>query len=135
MSEFNKESVEVLCDHIITALQVCLQNKETWKTDKYAMLKLLSDACPYFYETYPRVCRTLILNDDNEGGEAGDITPLLAMIQLFGRVQAGEISFSTANNSFSKAMNSRYVDDVLNSDKLKTEREQKMRDEKIKVVD
>lgn len=34
MAEFNQESVNELMDHIIKAMNVCLANKDVWKSDK-----------------------------------------------------------------------------------------------------
>lgn len=119
MSEFNKESVEVMCDHIIRALHVCMENTELWKNDKYGMLRIIQADNETFYEKYPRICRILVFSDD--------ITPLLGMIKTFGKVQSGEMSFEHANKIMSDAINAKYVDDVLNSDKLKAERDEKMR--------
>jgi hypothetical protein len=125
MSEFNKENMGVMCDYIIRALQVCVANKETWKTDKYGMLRLIQADNELFYETYPRICRILIFEDD--------ISPLLAMIKTFTRVQSGEISFEQANKNMTDAINAKYIDHVLNSDKLKAERDHKKK-QKIQVV-
>lgn len=123
MSEINKENMSDVADNIIKTLELCLANKEMWQNDKHGMLKLIKHTNEYFYETYPRICRILVFSDD--------ITPLLGMIKTFGRVQSGEISFESANKSITDAINAKYVDNVLNSDKLKVEREEKMKKEKI----
>lgn len=117
MSEFNKENMNEMCDHIISTLQLCMRNKETWQNDKYAMLKLILTENEYFYETYPRICRILVFSDD--------ISPLLGMIKTFNRVQNGDLNFDQANKSITDAINAKYIDHVLNSDTLKKERELK----------
>lgn len=125
--EFNQESMGIISEKIIQVLHVCLENKELWKTDKYGMLRKIKDHYEDFYELYPRICRILVFADD--------ITPLLAMIKTFSKVQAGELNFQDANDSITNAINSKYVDGVLNSDKLVKEREEKKNKEKITIVD
>lgn len=125
--EFNQESMGVISEKIILVLHLCLENKELWKTDKYGMLRKIKDKYEDFYELYPRICRILIFADD--------ITPLLGMIKTFSKVQAGEMSFEEANDSITNAVNAKYVDGVLNSDKLVKERDEKKKKDKITVVD
>lgn len=125
MSEFNKENVGTICDHIIRALGICMKNKDVWTNDKYQMIKLIQNDNEIFYEVYPRICHIIVFSDD--------ITPLLGMIKTFGRVQAGELSFNDANNSITTALNAKYVDNVLNSDKLKEERDRKIK-EKVQDI-
>lgn len=123
--ELNKESMNTICDYIIKALRICNANKETWKSDKYEMLKIIKTNDEKFYEDYPRLCRNVVFTDD--------IAPLLGMIKTFAKVQNGELSFDSANKSITEALNATYVDDVLNSDKLKEERSKKMK-EKIQEI-
>jgi hypothetical protein len=124
--EFNQESMSVISDKIVKVLHLCLANKDLWKNDKQEMLRKIKDTYEDFYELYPRICRILIFADD--------ITPLLGMIQTFSKVQNGEISFQEANDSISNAINAKYLDGVLNSDKLVKERELKKKNEKIKEL-
>jgi len=125
--EFNQESMGIISEKIIMVLHLCLENKELWKTDKYGMLRKIKDKYEDFYELYPRLCRILIFADD--------ITPLLGMIKTFSKVQVGEMSFQDANDAITNAVNAKYVDTVLNSDKLVEEREKKQKKEKIKIID
>lgn len=125
--EFNRESMGVISEKIIKVLQLCLDNKELWKTDKYGMLRKIKDKFEDFYELYPRICRILVFADD--------ITPLLGMIKTFSKVQTGEMTFQEANDSITNAVNAKYVDEVLNSDKLVKEREEKKKKEKITVIE
>ena len=120
--QFNTQKMTNLCDNIIRALSIITKNKETYNTNKDEMLKLVKFDNPPFYELYPRICRTLVFEDD--------ISPLLGMIQTFAQVQEGKISFEKANNIIAGAINAKYIDPVLNSDKLVKERE-----EKKKVID
>jgi hypothetical protein len=124
-SEFNQESMSAISDNIIKTLQLCLDNKELWKTDKYGMLRKIKDNYEDFYELYPRICRILVFTDD-------DITPLLGMIQTFSKVQTGSMSFQQANEMITGAINAKYVDNVLNSEPLVKEREEK---QKITIID
>lgn len=125
--EFNQESMGVITDKIIKTLNLCLENKDLWTTDKYGMLRKIKDTYEDFYELYPRICRILVFSDD--------ITPLLGMIKTFSKVQSGEMSFQEANESITNAVNAKYVDGVLNSDKLVKEREEKKKNEKVTIVD
>lgn len=125
--EFNQQSMGEITEKIITVLHLCLENKELWNTDKYGMLRKIKDNYEDFYELYPRICRILVFTDD--------ITPLLGMIKTFSKVQAGELSFQEANDTITNSVNAKYVDGVLNSDKLVKEREEKRKKEKITVVD
>jgi hypothetical protein len=124
--EFNQESMGVITDKIIKTLNLCLENKNLWTTDKYGMLRKIKDTYEDFYELYPRICRILVFSDD--------ITPLLGMIKTFSKVQSGEMSFQEANESITNAVNAKYVDGVLNSDKLVKEREEKKKNEKVTIV-
>ena len=56
-----------------------------------------------------------------------DIRPLLSMLEKFGKVQIGQLSFQQANDTIVDELNSKYVDGVLNSDKLVKEREAKIK--------
>jgi len=101
-------------------------NELTGDIDEVVLSKI-KDKYEDFYELYPRICRILVFSDD--------ITPLLGMIKTFSKVQVGELSFQEANESITNAINSKYVDQVLNSDKLVKERDEKKKNEKITVVD
>jgi len=116
---FNTQSMCDIADNIIKALSVCKENKETWKTDKYAMLRLIQADNPKFYELYPRICRIIVFEDD--------ITPLFGMMNTFSKVQNGDLSLDKANSTISDAINAKYVDPILNSDKLTKEREEKIK--------
>ena len=120
--KFNTDKMSKLCDDIIRTLAIIGQNKPLYNTDKNEMLKIVRLDNPTFYEKYPRICRTLVFEDD--------ISPLLGMIQTFGQVQEGKISFEKANNLIAGAINAKYIDPVLNSEKLVKERE-----EKQKIID
>ena len=122
MSEFNNQKMTEISDSVIRALQVCLKNKELWKTDKIAMIRMIELDNVVFYEKYPRICRMLVY--------AEDITPLLSMIKTFGMVQSGKLDFNKANDAISTALNTQYIDGVLNSEPLVKEREIKMKQEK-----
>jgi len=117
MAEFNNEDLGILADKIIRALGVCLRNKEVWQTDKIKMKLLIKEDDPAFYLKYPRIC-SIIVNAD-------DITPLLGMLKTLGEVQNGKRRFDDANEMITNAINAKYVDPILNSDKLVKEREGK----------
>lgn len=121
--EFNRESMSTMSDKIIKVLYLCLDNKELWKNDKYAMVRKIKEQYEDFYDLYPRICRILVFSDD--------ITPLLGMINTFNKVQAGQMTFEEANNSITGAINAKYIDGVLNSDPLVKEREEKKKKEMI----
>jgi hypothetical protein len=123
--EINRENMNTICDHIIRALQICTVNKELWKSDKYELLRIVKTDNEDFYEKYPRLCRNVVFTDD--------INPLIGMIKTFAKVQNGELSFNEANKSINDALNAKYVDNVINSDKLKEERKTKMK-EKIQEI-
>jgi hypothetical protein len=116
-SKFNTEKMSALCDNIIRALALITKNKEMYQNDKVSMLRVVKFDNPAFYDAYPRICRTLVYEDD--------ISLLLGMIQTFAQVQEGKMSYEKANNLITGALNAKYVDPVLNSDKLVKEREEK----------
>ncbi len=116
---FNSQDMNYIADNIIKALDLCKQNKEVWKSDKYAMIRLIQADNPKFYELYPRICRIICFEDD--------ITPLLGMMNTFAKVQNGEMSLEKANDVIGTALNAKYVDPVLNSEKLTKEREEKIK--------
>lgn len=124
MSEFSNQNMCNMADEIIKVLATCNKNKETWQKEKYAMIRIIQAEHPKFYETYTRVCRILVLEEN--------IDPLLAMIKTFAGVQNGELSLDKANEVITKGLNAKYVDPVLNSDELVKEREGKIKEEKKK---
>jgi len=126
MTEFNKQKMEDIADNIIHVLKICLANKEVWKNNKQDIIKIIKNNCGEFYEKYPRICRTLAYEDD--------ITPLIGMITTFAKVQDGKLNLNKANDMISGALNEKYVDPVLNSDKLVKEREEKDRQSKIQEI-
>ena len=127
MSEFNNTKMTEISDFIIRALDVCLKNKETGKNDKEGMIQLIQLYNFNFYDKYPKICRMLVYADD--------IQPLLAMIQTFSQVQLGNINLNEANDTITNGLNDKYIDGVLNSDKLTKEREEKQKLEKIKIIE
>jgi len=116
---FNSENMNYIADNILRALNVCKENKNLWKTDKYAMIRLIQADNPKFYELYPRICRIICFEDD--------ISPLLGMMNTFAQVQNGNLSLEKANDVISGALNAKYIDPVLNSDKLVRERDDKVK--------
>ena len=116
---FNSENMNYIADNILRALNVCKENKNLWKTDKYAMIRLIQADNPKFYELYPRICRIICFEDD--------ISPLLGMMNTFAQVQNGNLSLEKANDVISGALNAKYVDPILNSDKLVRERDDKIK--------
>ncbi len=114
---FNTQDMNYIADNIIKALNLCKENKTVWQSDKYAMIRLIQADNPKFYELYPRICRIICFEDD--------ITPLLGMMNTFAKVQNGELSLEKANDAISGALNAKYVDPILNSDKLVKERDEK----------
>lgn len=116
---FNSENMNYIADNILRALNVCKENKNLWKTDKYAMIRLIQADNPKFYELYPRICRIICFEDD--------ISPLLGMMNTFAQVQNGNLSLEKANDVISGALNAKYIDPVLNSDKLVRERDDKLK--------
>jgi hypothetical protein len=116
---FNSENMNYIADNILRALNVCKENKNLWKTDKYAMIRLIQADNSKFYELYPRICRIICFEDD--------ISPLLGMMNTFAQVQNGNLSLEKANDVISGALNAKYIDPVLNSDKLVRERDDKLK--------
>ena len=75
-----------------------------------------------FYEKYPRICMTLVREED--------ISPLIGMLRAFSKVQNREITVEKANESITNALNATYINPALNSEKLVKERERKIREER-----
>ena len=125
--KLNEEKMSFICDQIINVLKFMRENKTTYNEDKDEMLRMIKNTMPNFYNIYPRICRSLVFEDD--------ISPLLGMIQTFGKVQNKEMSWEKANNLITNALNAKYVDPVLNSDKLVREREEKQKSNVIDITD
>lgn len=126
--KLNTQKMSYLCDQILRSLELIKNNKETYKTNPDEMLRLVKLDNPNFYNLYPRICRTLVFEDD--------ISPLLGMIQTFAKVQEGQMSWNKANDVIQNALNAKYIDPVLNSEKLVKEREEKQKEEaKQKIID
>lgn len=124
--KLNEQKMSYICDEIINVLKFMRQNKKIYNENKDEMLRMIKSELPNFYTVYPRICRALVFEDD--------ITPLLGMIQTFGKVQNKELSWEKANNMITTALNAKYVDPVLNSDKLVKEREEKQKSNVIDIT-
>lgn len=122
--KLNEQKMSYICDEILNILKFMKLNKETYNTNKEEMLRMVKNEVPSFYSLYPRICRTLVFEDD--------ISPLLGMISTFGKVQNKEMSWEKANDSITNALNAKYIDPILNSDKLVKEREEKQKEEQQK---
>jgi len=124
--KLNEQKMSYICDEIINVLKFMRQNKEIYNENKDEMLRMIKSEMPNFYTIYPRICRALVFEDD--------ISPLLGMIQTFGKVQNKELSWEKANNMITTALNAKYVDPVLNSEKLVREREEKQKSNVIDIT-
>lgn len=126
--KLNEQKMTYICDQIINVLKFSRQNKEIYDSNKEEMLRMINKEMPSFYTLYPRICRTLVFEDD--------ISPLLGMIQTFGKVQNKEMSWEKANGSITDALNAKYVDPILNSEPLVREREEKQKaNAKTNIID
>ena len=117
--KLNEQKMSYICDEIINILKYMKIHKEIYNQNKDEMLRMIGKEMPNFYNIYPRICRSLVFEDD--------ISPLIGMIQTFGKVQQGTLSWEKANNSITTALNAKYVDPILNSEKLVKEREEKQK--------
>lgn len=124
--KLNEQKMSYICDEIINVLKFMRQNKDIYNENKDEMLRMIKSEMPNFYTVYPRICRTLVFEDD--------ISPLLGMIQTFGKVQNKELSWEKANDMITTALNAKYVDPILNSDKLVKEREEKQKSNVIDIT-
>lgn len=123
-SKLNEQKMTYICDQIINILKFMKQNKEIYKENKDEMLRMIKTEMQSFYTLYPRICYSLVFQDD--------ISPLLGMIKTFGDVQNKKMSWEKANDTITSAINAKYVDPILNSEKLVREREEK---QKSNIVD
>lgn len=124
--KLNEQKMSYICDEIINVLKYMKLNKNVYLENKDEMLRMIKTEMPNFYNLYPRICRALVHEDD--------ISPLLGMIQTFGKVQQGTMSWEKANNSITNALNAKYVDPILNSEKLVKEREEKKKSNIIDIT-
>jgi hypothetical protein len=127
MTELNQESILSISDHIINVMGLCLKYKNVYETDKKQMMQIVEASNKYFYDNYQRICRIIV--------QGHDIRPLLSMLEKFGKVQVGQLSFQEANDNIVNELNEKYVDGILNSDKLVKEREEKINKDKIVELD
>jgi dihydroxyacid dehydratase/phosphogluconate dehydratase len=67
------------------------------------------------------------LNIDISAEELALRKPSEAMIKTFAKVQQGQLSLDAANDLVTTTLNEKYVDGVLQSDKLVKEREEKIK--------
>ena len=118
MSEFNKESIDIIVDNILDIIKCCLAHKNIWNNDKAQMIKIVEKHNKYFHDKYYRITKTLIDYDN--------IDPMISMLRQFHKVQTDKIDFETAGKIITDATNETYIDPILNSDKLKKEREIKI---------
>ena len=121
MSEYNKESVDIIADNILDVIKCCLEHKNIWNTDKKEMINIVEKHNKYFHDNYYRIVKTLIDYDN--------VDPLLEMLKNFHKVQTKKMDFETAGKIITDATNDVYVTPILESDKLKKEREIKIANE------
>ena len=121
MSDFNKESIDVIVDNIISIMKCCLEHKDIWNNDKAEMIKIVEKHNKYFHDNYYRITKTLIDYDN--------IDPMIAMLRQFHKVQSEKMDFSECTKIINDSLNATYVDPILESDKLKKEREIKIANE------
>jgi hypothetical protein len=122
MSEYNKESIDVIVDNIIDIMKCCLEHKDTWHNNKTEMLQIIEKRNKYFHDNYYRITKTLVDYDN--------IDPMISMLRQFHKVQTEKMDFSDCTKIINDSLNATYVDPILDSDKLKKEREIKMSREK-----
>ena len=121
MSEYNKESVDIIADNILDVIKCCLEHKNILNTDKKEMINIVEKHNKYFHDNYYRIVKTLIDYDN--------VDPLLEMLKNFHKVQTKKMDFETAGKIITDATNDVYVTPILESDKLKKEREIKIANE------
>jgi hypothetical protein len=121
MTEYNKESIDIIVDNIIDVMKCCLAHKNVWNNDKPEMIKIIEKHNKYFHDNYYRITKTLVDYDN--------IDPMISMLRQFHKVQTEKMDFEDANKIIQDATNETYVEPLLNSDKLKKEREIKMAQE------
>ena len=119
MSRFNTESVEIILDQILKLQNFCLEHPDLYKNDKLKLRNLVDEKFPDFYKKYPQICYTVM--------SGKNLDPLFDMLNLFGNVQKNNISFDKANELIVNGLNEKYVNPILESDKLKKEREEKQK--------
>jgi hypothetical protein len=115
---FNKDDVGLIMDNLIDIVKLCINNIKIYESNKGEMMKLIESNNNYFYNKYNRLCHNVV--------EMDNIEPLIEMIKTFHKVQSGKLSFESANTAIANAINGTYIEPVLNSEKLKKEREQKL---------
>jgi hypothetical protein len=118
MSEYNKESIDTIVDNIISIIKCCLENKDIWNNNKDEMIKIVEKYNKYFHDNYYRITKTIV--------EIDNIDPLLGMLRKFHSVQSEKIDFESVNKIIQDGINDVYVEPLLQTDKLKKEREIKI---------
>ena len=121
MSDFNKESIDVIVDNIIGIMKCCLAHKDIWNNNKAEMIKIIETHNKYFHDNYYRITKTLVDYDN--------IDPMISMLRQFHKVQSEQMNFSDCTKIINDSLNATYVDPILESDKLKKEREIKIANE------
>ena len=121
MSEYNKESIDIIVDNIIDVIKCCLDHKNIWNSDKKEMINIVEKHNKYFHDNYYRILKTLI--------EFDNIDPMIAMLKQFHKVQTKQLNFEDSTKIINDSINDVYVNPLLNSDKLKKEREIKIANE------
>lgn len=112
--KLNEQKMAYICDELIDILKFMRQNKEIYKNNRDEMARMIKLEKPNFYQLYPRVCRSIIYEDD--------IQELIKMIHMFGNVQEKNMDWEKANKIICEDLNDKYVNPILNSEKLTNER-------------
>jgi hypothetical protein len=111
--------ISVIADNIIDIVNFCLVNKTVWKENKPKLLDMLEGHNPHFYNSHNRVCHNIV--------EMDNIEPLIEMLKTIYKVQSGILEKTKADKIIADAINGTFCDPILNSDKLRKEREEKLK--------
>ena len=110
------ESLEYIMGNMIDIFKFCIVNKPLCKTEDELMDRIKRYNCK-FYTFYHSVCVDIVKTDD--------ITPLLIMLNTLHKVEQKDCTLDTASTEIQNLLNKVYMNPVLNSNKLVSERQTK----------
>jgi len=99
---FNKnDSAIQIVDELIECINICIQNKKLWLTDKIQMVMLIAQEKPEFYSKRGRLIHSIVMYDD--------IKPLTEMLKKLYLAQQGKMDFQDISNEMVMNINTTFA--------------------------
>ncbi len=102
---FNRDdTVFEIINELIECIDICIENKNLWLTDKTKMIIFLSEAKPDFYAKRGRLIHSIVMYND--------IKTMSVMLKKLYLAQIGQVNFQDISNEMVMSINSSFAPDA-----------------------